>query len=420
MTRPVLALAAAMLLSGAAPAAAQERGTTELTFSSAASESLAKQGVRLSARRPATLRRRVLSLPVERGTLAPRVALEHLGGLTLRRGRRSVRLGGMRFDLRSLRATSGTRTFSFMTALGGRRTVERSNGTATLSGARLTLTRRAAALVRRRLKVRTVPRLLGTIATAAALRGGEATPGGGATPPGSAGGPGGSGGPGGPGGGGSGDGGGSGGTASPGSAPSNEPLGDEPPVRTRPAGAVGLSDVRIVWHPRESFIRYLSTSALAPSRGTIVSQGASEGPATWGDDGRQPPLEYDFGYAPRAAQSWTDPGTGATALYFGGSLRFRHVEHGIDLEAKDAEIELDGPASRAIFRFEGRESTPAQNKRAVLLDLDPERVTPTVSGATTTYERIPARTAEGTEKTVFGGFYEPGSEFGWVTVSYSR
>jgi len=411
-TRLTAALAAALVVAAAAsPAAAQERGSAVLTLDRSA---LADHGVRAAAARPATLRGARVTLPVSRGVLGARSgSLEHGGGLVLRRGARRVGIAELRTVASGSRATLTARVrgrrLTLATLSGPRARVDRGAGTLALPAARVTLTRRAAATLRRALGLRRLPRRIGTLRVAAALRGrttaagesesGSGGGGGGATPgaPGSS----------------------SGGGPAPGQTPTNQPMGDEPPVLARPASAVPVTATTITWHPRESWIRYLATSALAPSHGTTARDGATEGETTMGDDGRSAPLVYDFFYTGLPDRSWHDPASGASALYFRGTVNFRHVEHGIDLDAKDAEIELNGSASRAIFRFAGREGTPADNKRAVLLELDLAAVTPTRSGTTTTWSRIPARVARGAESTVFGGMYAPGSPWGWVTVSHT-
>ena len=52
-------------------------------------------------------------------------------------------------------------------------------------------------------------------------------------------------------------------------------------------------------------------------------------------------------------------------------MNFRYCGHGIDFDVKDPEIEINGAASRAIFRLDGRRNTPYGNKRGVLVDLAP-------------------------------------------------
>ena len=79
---------------------------------------------------------------------------------------------------------------------------------------------------------------------------------------------------------------------------------------------------------------------------------------------------YRFAYRPLAG--WWDAASQTAALYFAGTVNFRFYAHGIDFDTKDPEIELNGAASRAIFRLGGRRSTPYGNKRGVLVDLAPD------------------------------------------------
>ena len=61
-------------------------------------------------------------------------------------------------------------------------------------------------------------------------------------------------------------------------------------------------------------------------------------------------------------------------------------------------------------------------KREVLVDLDLTKaasITTSPDGRTHTYERVPGFIPEGTADSVFAGFYLPGDEFGWITVSFT-
>lgn len=417
-TRRIAAGAATVALlagaSAAAPGAAQaqsaDRGSTTVALSAGALKALKAQGVTVTAVTPAKLRGGRLTLPVARGALATKRSwLEHEGGLTFRR-----RAGGKvrKVAFTDLRATLGASSANVSASVGDRRvslftvakrtaSVNAQAGTAGLAATKVTLTAKAATLVRKGLKLKRLSRALGSVSVDAALRGRTA----GSTPttprpaaPGST-------------------------TPAPGTpgapTPGNTELAPEPPVLARPQGAADVRDVKITWHIRDSWIRYLS-GGDGPSDGTVPVAGVAEGAAIV-RPGTAVPLVYDFAYSPAATASWETPGGAQVALYNAGALQFTYPAHTIDLVAKDPEIELDGAQSRAIFRFDGASVAAAsRNRRTVLLRLDPTKVTPTVTGGTVTYERIPAYVAEGAQSGVFANFYLPGDEFGSVSVSYTR
>ena len=200
-------------------------------------------------------------------------------------------------------------------------------------------------------------------------------------------------------------------------------ISDEPPLLQRPPTAVDVSNVRLTWYPRDSWLRYAS-SGVAAGDGIQVGNGAagtnstsSACPDRKSTSDAQLPYAIDF--TPKA--SWYDPPSGIAAIYGQGSVGFRWKAHGIDLTASDPEIEINGASSRAIFRFSGSEGTPYPNQRADLLSLDTAgRPTVTNGGETLTYDLMRGRlTANGVN--VFAGFYAPPSndEFGCVSVSFN-
>lgn len=205
--------------------------------------------------------------------------------------------------------------------------------------------------------------------------------------------------------------------------PSSGPLSNEPPLLARPATAVDVSVARISWYPRDSWVRYVSSGGAAGD-GILFSGGASGVNSTASECPDRPSsgdaqLPYQVDFAPRA--SWYDPVSGSAGIYGAGAVSFRWQGHGIDLTAADPEVEINGAASRAIFRFQGSGSTPFPNQRAALLSLDPNGQ-PTVSGdgKTFTYNLVRGTlTADGVN--VFAGFYTPpdNDEFGCVSVSFT-
>lgn len=209
----------------------------------------------------------------------------------------------------------------------------------------------------------------------------------------------------------------------PGSTPSSGPLGNEPPVLARPATAVDVSGVQVSWFPRDSWIRYVSSGGAAGD-GILFSGGAlginstaSQCPDRPAESDAQLPYRVDF--APRSG--WYDAASGSAGIYGAGGVTFRWQGHGIDLTAADPEVEINGAASRTIFRFQGSGNTPFPNQRAALVGLDLSGQ-PAVSngGKTFTYSLMRGRlTADGIK--VFAGFYTPpdNDQFGCVSVSFT-
>ena len=75
-------------------------------------------------------------------------------------------------------------------------------------------------------------------------------------------------------------------------------------------------------------------------------------------------LNYTINFA--AKESWYDPLSGVAGIYGSGNVAFRCTGHTINLTAAEPEIEINGSASRAIFRFNGSGGTPYPNQRVAL------------------------------------------------------
>jgi hypothetical protein len=182
----------------------------------------------------------------------------------------------------------------------------------------------------------------------------------------------------------------------------------------RPASAVDLTGAQITWRPKPSFIRYVNAG-----EGTSVFAGATEDPAGAAECPAEsgPDLVYSFHFP--FTHGWYDAGTKTAGVYFGGGVRFSYTAHGIDLDAKEPEVELNGASSRAIFRLDGRGDTTPGNKRAVMVDLNPAAVTPVEAPGSVSFERIPATIPLGGSQTVFADFYAPGDTFGCISVSFT-
>ena len=162
---------------------------------------------------------------------------------------------------------------------------------------------------------------------------------------------------------------------------------------------------------RESFIRY-----IAARRGHDAPRAARPARRPRRSTARRrssTPTSFPF------AEGWCDPATGAARVAFTGTVAFRYADHGIDLVVNDPEVELDGPASRVIFRMTGSGDTAGGNQRAVVETLDVSKATATGGGNAFAYERIPGAVPPGAASSVFAGYYLPGDPFGSVSISFT-
>ena len=194
-------------------------------------------------------------------------------------------------------------------------------------------------------------------------------------------------------------------------------------ARPRPRRAAGEGPARrraAPWRvrrsPGTSATRSSSTSLPAKERASAVERPPSRPPSR---AAARPRSSTAFHFSPTGG--WCDPVTGAARLTFAGNVGFRYRDHEIDLRVNDPEIELDGPASRVIFRMTGSGGTDGGNRRSVVETLDVSRAAAVrVDGKTITYERIPAAVPPGAADSVFAGYYLPGDPFGWVSITLHR
>ncbi len=196
----------------------------------------------------------------------------------------------------------------------------------------------------------------------------------------------------------------------------------ELPPLARPATAVNISAATVTWWVRSSWINYVASGA-----GTTAIEGAVPGapiaesghPCLDDAGGETKPRIYDYTFP--FVNGWYDPPTGVTAIYGSGGVHFSFPGHGIDLSTRNPEIELNGAASRAIFRLRGSGATAYPDARAVMLDLN--RNAAPVEGPPGTFAyAAPIRgslTPDGLS--VFGGFYQPPNNhgFGCFAVSFT-
>ena len=175
--------------------------------------------------------------------------------------------------------------------------------------------------------------------------------------------------------------------------------------------------------PRDSWVRYVS-SGTAANDGVVPGAGASGVASTSSPCSDRPSessasLDYTINFP--AKESWYDPFSGEAGIYGSGNVAFRYTAHAINLTAAEPEIEINGSASRAIFRFNGSGGTPYPNQRVALETLETAG-RPTVSngGKTLTYNLMRGRLTEDGEK-VFAGFYTAptDNEFGCVSASFT-
>ena len=328
--------------------------------------------MKLLAKRPARLSRGVLRLPVQQGLVGSAALLNHDGALHLRRGRRVVRFTRLQTRLGTasyVNATVGERRLRLFT-LAAEPSLNPANGTASAREARLAFTRAGARTVRRALKLRRLPTgRFGSATVDALVQGTAPQPG----------------------------------APQPGEPPQSGPISDEPPVLARPAGAADLASATVVWHVRDSWIRYVSTE-----RDVEAIEGATPGdavpnsqhPCPDSPSAAAPDLVYS--YTLPFANGWHDAASGQTAIYTTGGAHFSYPGHGIDLTLRNLEIELTGSTSRVIARFSNGD------KRGVFVNL-----------AAPTGDRYKGSIPQGGSESVFGGFYAPGAGFGCVSVSFS-
>jgi hypothetical protein len=385
---PVATVALALLVAFAAPpaGATAARGTTTIDLDGGAVRALRAQGATITAGRPARIVRSQLRLPVRDGFVGSTATINFDGSLTLRHGKRSLRIERLQARLgRSVRIAATVRGARLTLFTAGRRSsLDAAVGTASLRNAPLKMTRAAATVVKRALKLRRLP--VGGVGRATVDAVVTAT----AKAPATSGQPG-----------------------SPSAPPQSAPITDELPLLARPASAVDVTSATVTWHVRDSWVRYISAGSGSSPIGSAIAGAAippEQHPCS-DSPGSAPPLVYS--YTLPFVRGWHDAASGRTALYSSGGVRFLFPAHGIDLEVNDLEIELNGSASRVIARFDGRQSTNPGNKRAVLVDLANAGPAPgqtaTVRGTLPTSGSLD----------VFAGFYPAHAGFGCVTVSYA-
>ncbi|MBO9533917.1 MAG: HtaA domain-containing protein [Solirubrobacteraceae bacterium] len=176
----------------------------------------------------------------------------------------------------------------------------------------------------------------------------------------------------------------------------------------RPAGAVDVISSTLRWHPRESFIRYITGGG----EGVTPSAGATGGPAT--ADGK-----VDVDFTP-AAGSWYDRASGQGRLLFSGCVTFSYKGHGINLQVSNPQIELNGSSSRMLATLTGATSADFTGL-GELTALELVSGGGQTSGSTPTLvvrTAVPTHLTAWANDVVLGGFYPaPDDSFGQITVT---
>jgi len=330
--RPVvLVLAASLVL--AAPAAAQN---TLIELSGPAAQSFT-----VSAGKPATAARSKVTLPPVQVTVKGSTAtVRHGGTLTLRAGRRALKLSAVQVTVGKRSRLSANvggvrRTVATITAPSTRRGVDPAGTYLTEAPLRLT------AAFAKRLGVK--PGRLGRIDLEAAATQ-EAAP----NIPGAP------------------------------SAPTvtGPPTPGGATTATRPAAAATITGGTVRWAPRPSWLNYLASSGEANG----VS---AQAPATYDPD----TLTYTF----PITGGWFDAATGGAVIDTAGATDFRWSNHSLDLSFADWTFDFASATPKAVITVRRASGSPKKTigtrQPVALVRLN--GVAPTISGSTVTWTDVP-------------------------------
>lgn len=382
-----LALVAVLALGGTAAATdgsieRDSAGAVRIKLDKRAARSLRRAGVELVATGAASSHGRRLKIPVGGGSAGSTAQLNNRGGLKLRArggggggGRRVARLRSLRTVIAAGRGYvtaryRGQQLTLLRIGAVGEVPYDPLSGAVAVAAAPVRFERSTAATLADQLRVRRLRSRLGKLAIEA-----EVTP-----------------------------------------APAEQA---EPPLRPRPGTAVDITSAALSWRARVSWIDYLH--AAGAQGGTRTSEGATDRPAEVIPPSTQPRVyQFDFPFV----SGWFDAASGTANVGFDGTVTFYKLiqPFGIDLDTSDLEIELGGPEPRAIATLNGRgNNADQQNRRAVVVDLDQSAVSPDVvsgPGSTTyTWTDVPGIVPGGNTAWPIAGYYQPGAEWGSMTVS---
>lgn len=309
-----LASVALLLGLGAPPAAA-----TATTKDSVISISLGKKGaafrakgVRLRATSSARIVRGDLRLKATDITINSETsaAVVLRGGLTLKRGRRTLKIQGLMIRARgktiSITGKVGKKRLTVLSGRSGVSVVQGVTQQVVAPAVRAKLSTKVARLMRAKLKLRRTPSVkLGQLVVIA--KADLPKPGG------------------------------------KGDATLQDLAG--PPI-ARPAGAVDATASSLKWWMRDSWANYIEFSI--PQDGAVPDAAMPNSSHVCKDipavsKSRQYAINFVF------ASGWWDAGTQTGYFRYSGALRWYGPEHGIDITASNPEIEINGAASRLIF-----------------------------------------------------------------------
>jgi hypothetical protein len=375
---------------------------------------LAKVGVTASVRSGATKKKSTVTLPVSATVVSSGAALGLKGTVVLRAKKRSATFTKMRLIVSAKRkvtvtASVGGRNVTFLTGTAAAKgfAIDKTYGTAAFAATNVTLSKAAGTAVQKALKLKKRPTgTLGKLTLVAPPAPDPTTTPTTTTPT----------------------------TTTPTTTTPTTTTPDTPapfvePESTlaRPATAVDIKSARVTWHPRDSWTNYVN-SGTGSSDGVFPTDGATAGVKNLACGPNLVVREYSF----TLNKGWFDPASGQTMIQTNGKVQYKWAAHTIDLAFRNPEVRL-GPVSEVTFRGGDsrgkfvdltRDAAPLPSQCAA--DAGPTGINSTTGTTARTYERVPATFAEGAES-VFAGApggvvasaYQPGSEWGWFTVSFS-
>lgn len=387
----IFAIVASSFLAAAsaAPAADATKGDAVVVALGKPGQGLRLKGIKLTAISPATLKGGKLTLPVSDVTL-PKFQQGQLvlrGGLKLKAGKKSATIQGFLLTVKSgkisLTAKLGSARIEVLSAPGGTQTKLDAGATSvTVGSAKLKLSKKAAAALRRSLSSR------GFRASAlGAISGGATayfpplvpTPGG----------------------------------------PTETPW-VAPPFTSRPATAVDVTSAPLTWWIRDSWVNY-SVGTAAPQ----ASEGAVPGPAVVDDvgghrcpsDNPNPDRTNVYAFGLPFKDGWHDSASGTANLNFTGMVRFYYAGR-FDVSFGRAELVIKSTGTQMIMTV--IDSVYPNGQRNAMFNIDTGA--PLFGGpfavngpASLLQARLTADGASG----AFGGMYGVNLPFGCIDIAYA-
>lgn len=376
------ALVAALVVPASVGAAGEPTGSTNLVVLPGKAKTMKKRGISLAGVRGVQTSGRSSRLQIAGGEIGDEGAavVSHRGALRLRAGkgkaRRTLFLGAVEVALGPsprLTAKLGGKRRAIFDLRGGRLAVNGTAKTAELLGARAVWRRGALRAVRRKLRAKVPAGALATLRTRAAILLDQ---------------------------------------------PVSQPV-SEPPLLARPATAVDVAGAALTWHVRDSWIRYVGSEVAEPLDGA-TPQPPYAGESHPCPDNPSKGNVLAYSYSVPFAHGWYDPPSGTAALYYTGGVRFAYPARSIDLALRNPEIEINGPASRAIFRLRGSGATAYPDARAAIMALDMSRPLVGSSPGTLSSDGPIKATLNADGEKVFAGFYTGSNAgFGCFELSFT-